>query len=103
MFSLVGRDFNTFKGRTSQKSIHICLLQHLLITILIREERLGQLVGVDPGDLVAAVEQLVAKAAHLRTEVFLHHLNLNLCFYLPLSHCLHLHRSSLCTVKEMFT
>ena len=33
------------------------------------QERLGQLVGVDPGDLVAAVEQLVAKAAHLRTEL----------------------------------
>merc|ERR1719180_292732 len=34
-----------------------------------REERLGQLVGVDPGDLVAAVEHLVADAAHLRTEL----------------------------------
>lgn len=34
-----------------------------------REERLGQLVGVAPGDLVAAVEELVAKAAHLRTEL----------------------------------
>jgi len=34
-----------------------------------REERLGQLVGVGPGDLVAAVEELVAKAAHLRTEL----------------------------------
>lgn len=34
-----------------------------------REERLGQLVGVDPGELVAAVEQLVAEAAHLRTEL----------------------------------
>merc|ERR1719234_2427887 len=32
-----------------------------------REERLGQLVGVDPGDLVAAVEHLVADAAQLRT------------------------------------
>lgn len=34
-----------------------------------REERLGQLVGVDPGELVAAVEQLVAEAAQLRTEL----------------------------------
>jgi len=34
-----------------------------------REKRLGQLVGVAPGDLVAAVEELVAKAAHLRTEL----------------------------------
>merc|ERR1719430_1930395 len=34
-----------------------------------REERLGQLVGVGPGDLVAAVEELVTKAAHLRTEL----------------------------------
>jgi len=34
-----------------------------------REERLGQLVGVDPGELVAAVEELVARAAHLRTEL----------------------------------
>jgi len=34
-----------------------------------REERLGQLVGADPGELVAAVEELVAKAAHLRTEL----------------------------------
>merc|ERR550519_2585605 len=34
-----------------------------------REERLGQLVGVDPGELVAAVEQLVDKAAQLRTEL----------------------------------
>merc|ERR1711953_171740 len=34
-----------------------------------REERLGQMVGVAPGDLVAAVEQLVDKAAHLRTEL----------------------------------
>merc|ERR1719331_2464355 len=34
-----------------------------------REERLGQLVGVAPGDLVAAVEELVARAAHLRTEL----------------------------------
>ena len=40
-----------------------------MITIF-REERLGQLVGVDPGELVAAVEELVARAAHLRTEVF---------------------------------
>jgi len=34
-----------------------------------REERLGQVVGVAPGDLVAAVEQLVDKAAQLRTEL----------------------------------
>merc|ERR1711953_330504 len=34
-----------------------------------RAERLGQVVGVAPGDLVAAVEQLVDKAAHLRTEL----------------------------------
>merc|ERR1719339_861440 len=34
-----------------------------------REERLGQLVGVDPGELVAAVEELVARAAYLRTEL----------------------------------
>merc|ERR1719278_117077 len=34
-----------------------------------REERLGQLVGVGPGGLVAAVEELVAKAAQLRTEL----------------------------------
>merc|ERR1719430_2905893 len=34
-----------------------------------REERLGQLVGVGPGGLVAAVEELVTKAAHLRTEL----------------------------------
>merc|ERR1719180_349918 len=34
-----------------------------------REERLGQLVGVDPGDLVAAVEHLVADAAQLRNEL----------------------------------
>merc|ERR1719397_1886739 len=33
-----------------------------------REERLGQLVGVEPGDVVAAVENLVAEAAQLRTE-----------------------------------
>ena len=40
-----------------------------MIITIIREERLGQLVGVDPGELVAAVEELVARAAHLRTEV----------------------------------
>merc|ERR1719331_2411526 len=34
-----------------------------------REERLGQLVGVEPGDVVAAVENLVAEAAQLRTEL----------------------------------
>merc|ERR1712012_841503 len=34
-----------------------------------REERLGQVVGVAPGDLVTAVEQLVDKAAQLRTEL----------------------------------
>jgi len=34
-----------------------------------REERLGQLVGVDPGDLVAAVEELVGQAALTRTEL----------------------------------
>jgi len=34
-----------------------------------REERLGQLVGVEPGDVVAAVEDLVAEAAQLRTEL----------------------------------
>ena len=34
-----------------------------------REERLGHLVGVEPEDLIAAVEELVSKAAHLRTEV----------------------------------
>merc|ERR1719180_275112 len=34
-----------------------------------REERLDQLIGVDPGDLVAAVEELVAEAAQLRTEL----------------------------------
>ena len=40
--------------------------------ILTREERLGQLVGVEPGDVVAAVENLVAEAAQLRTEVPFH-------------------------------
>jgi len=34
-----------------------------------REERLGHLVGVEPEDLIAAVEELVSKAAHLRTEL----------------------------------
>merc|ERR1711936_1224979 len=34
-----------------------------------REERLGQLVGVEPGDVVAAVKDLVAEAAQLRTEL----------------------------------
>merc|ERR1719242_1493461 len=34
-----------------------------------REERLGHLVGVEPEDLVASVEELVSKAAHLRTEL----------------------------------
>jgi len=34
-----------------------------------REERLGQLVGVDPCDLVAAVEELVGQAALTRTEL----------------------------------
>ena len=43
----------------------------LILVALLREERLGQVVGVAPGDLVAAVEQLVDKAAQLRTEVFI--------------------------------
>ena len=43
----------------------------LILAALLREERLGQVVGVAPGDLVAAVEQLVDKAAQLRTEVFI--------------------------------
>ena len=50
------------------KEFSLSARSYLMITIL-REERLGQLVGVDPGELVAAVEELVAKAAHLRTEV----------------------------------
>ena len=43
----------------------------LILVALLREERLGQLVGVAPGDLVAAVEQLVDKAAQLRTEAII--------------------------------
>ena len=43
----------------------------LILVALLREERLGQVVGVAPGDLVAAVEQLVDKAAQLRTEVLI--------------------------------
>ena len=43
----------------------------LILVALLREERLGQVVGVAPGDLVAAVEHLVDKAAQLRTEVFI--------------------------------
>ena len=43
----------------------------LILAALLREERLGQVVGVAPGDLVAAVEQLVDKAAQLRTEAII--------------------------------
>ena len=43
----------------------------LILVALLREERLGQVVGVAPGDLVAAVEQLVDKAAQLRTEAII--------------------------------
>ena len=55
-------------GGDKEVSLSLSARSYLMITIF-REERLGQLVGVDPGELVAAVEELVARAAHLRTEV----------------------------------